>query len=431
MARSWHAGKEAAIQAADALVLLLTAAAADSVAVTYEWALALGSGVPVFALVDGAENEHPRLQLAHRYERAAFGDENHFWDHFVSDFKQQIVAERQAAPPAPSAAADIDKSVMPEAPGYWLVMRRGPLLNQLFRLEREVVNIGRDLANDIVIRDAQVSRYHVSLTLEGQDYCVDDLRQQQRHTRQRRADQRPRRPERRRHYRFGRCDCLDLRPGISGLERQLADDDCRIAGYDRARRHIAAHDAARAHHRARPNRHTFQNQRIHADKDILAYAYRRGPGVKRGFDSPLRRQRMKVAIGNHGIGADPNAIADADALIADQRAAGHAEVVADAQPGAGAARAEDDRVVGAERIAARGRAQVQALTNADRALPMPLNDGQAVTAPAAADRHAAQRPPGARQQQQRRRNSLPAFPGAWRAPGAATRAIAARRDFRQ
>ena len=38
-----------------------------------------------------------------------------------------------------------------------------------------MVNIGRDLANDIVIRDAQVSRYHVRLTLEGQDYCVDDL----------------------------------------------------------------------------------------------------------------------------------------------------------------------------------------------------------------------------------------------------------------
>ncbi len=172
---SWHAGKEAAIQAADALVLLLTAAATDSVAVTYEWSLAIGSGVPVFALVDGAENEHPRLQLAHRYERAYFADENHFWDHFVADFKQLAAASRQAAPPVASTATDIDRSVMPEEPGYWLVMRRGPLLNQLFRLEREVVNIGRDLANDIVIRDAQVSRYHLRLTLQGQEYTVEDL----------------------------------------------------------------------------------------------------------------------------------------------------------------------------------------------------------------------------------------------------------------
>ena len=66
-------------------------------------------------------------------------------------------------------------SVMPEAPGYWLVMRRGPLLNQLFRLERAVVNIGRDLANDIVIRDSQVSRYHTRLTLQDQDYYAEDL----------------------------------------------------------------------------------------------------------------------------------------------------------------------------------------------------------------------------------------------------------------
>lgn len=172
---SWHAGREAAIQAADALVLLLTAAAARSVAVTYEWSLALGSGIPVFALVDEAANEHARLQWVHRYERASFSDENHFWDHFVADFKQRAAAKRQIARPATDQAQEIDRSVMPQEPGYWLVMRRGPLLNQLFRLERAVVNIGRDLANDIVIRDSQVSRYHTRLTLQDQDYFAEDL----------------------------------------------------------------------------------------------------------------------------------------------------------------------------------------------------------------------------------------------------------------
>ena len=171
----WRADVEAAIKAADALVLLLTPAAAQSVAVTYEWSLALGSGIPVFALVHEGADEHPRLQLVHRYERAGFADENHFWDHFLAGFNQHASAERQIARPAPVPATKIDKSVMPEEPGYWLVMRRGPLLNQLFRLEREVVNIGRDLANDIVIRDAQVSRYHTRLTLQDQNYLVEDL----------------------------------------------------------------------------------------------------------------------------------------------------------------------------------------------------------------------------------------------------------------
>ena len=171
----WHAGMEAAILEADALVLLLTAAAAQSIEVTYEWSLALGGGVPVFALVDGDANAHQRLQSVHRYDRAAFGDENHFWDHFVADLKQHASSERQIIPEPADEPAEIDRSVLPEEPGYWLVMRRGPLLNQLFRLEREVVNIGRDLANDIVIRDPQVSRYHTRLTLRDQVYAIEDL----------------------------------------------------------------------------------------------------------------------------------------------------------------------------------------------------------------------------------------------------------------
>ena len=171
----WHPGKEAAILEADALVLLLTAAAAQSIEVTYEWSLALGSGIPVFALFNEPANAHPRLQSVHRYERAAFGDENHFWDHFVADLKQRASSERQLIPEPADEPAEIDRSVLPEEPGYWLVMRRGPLLNQLFRLEREVVNIGRDLANDIVIRDPQVSRYHARLTLRDQNYAVEDL----------------------------------------------------------------------------------------------------------------------------------------------------------------------------------------------------------------------------------------------------------------
>ena len=172
----WHEGVEAAILAADALVLLLTNAAAQSVDCDLRMVAGPGWRRPRLShVVDEEANAHPRLQWAHRYDRAAFGDENHFWDHFVADFKQHASAERRIVPEAADEAAEIDRSVMPEEPGYWLVMRRGPLLNQLFRLEREVVNIGRDLANDIVIRDPQVSRYHARLTLRDQVYAIEDL----------------------------------------------------------------------------------------------------------------------------------------------------------------------------------------------------------------------------------------------------------------
>ena len=174
----WHYEMDAAIQTADALFVLISVAAVNSPDVTYEWALALGAGRPVFAIVYEDAPEHPRLSAVTRYDSRAFSDENHFWDHVVGDFNQRMEpgkAERKPAVLAAYDAPEIDRSVMPTAPGYWIVMRRGPHPDQIFQLERAVVNIGRDLANDIAIRDGQVSRYHLRLTLHGQDYHLDDL----------------------------------------------------------------------------------------------------------------------------------------------------------------------------------------------------------------------------------------------------------------
>lgn len=176
--KRWRYEMEAAIGAADALIVLVTAAAGESPFVTFEWALALGAGLPVFAIIYEETTEHPRLATVLRYDAQAFSDENHFWDHFVGEFNQQIegaAAEKRTSAISGEAAPDIDKSVMPTEPGYWIVMRRGPLQNQVIRLEQAVVNIGRDLANDISIRDGQVSRYHMRLALQGQDYHLEDL----------------------------------------------------------------------------------------------------------------------------------------------------------------------------------------------------------------------------------------------------------------
>ncbi len=170
---SWRIEMDAAIGAADALVVIVTKDAARSPFITYEWALALGKGRPVFAIIVEEAGEHPRLSRVNRYDVHRFSDENQFWDHFLSDFKLQLARAALEQKPAATSAADalvLDKSVMPTEAGYWLVMRRGPLQNQMYRLERAVVNIGRDRANDIAIRDGQVSRYHLRLTLQGQDY---------------------------------------------------------------------------------------------------------------------------------------------------------------------------------------------------------------------------------------------------------------------
>ncbi len=58
---------------------------------------------------------------------------------------------------------------------YRLVMRQGPNPGQIFVLDRSEVTIGRDIANDIVINDAEVSRKHARLTLEADRYKIEDL----------------------------------------------------------------------------------------------------------------------------------------------------------------------------------------------------------------------------------------------------------------
>jgi len=58
---------------------------------------------------------------------------------------------------------------------YRLIVRQGPLPGQIFELNKEEVNIGRDISNDFVINDAEVSRKHARLTLEVDQYKIEDL----------------------------------------------------------------------------------------------------------------------------------------------------------------------------------------------------------------------------------------------------------------
>src|SRR5512136_1306654 len=58
---------------------------------------------------------------------------------------------------------------------YRLVMRQGPNPGQVYELDRTEVAIGRDIANDIVINDVEVSRKHARLTLEADRYKIEDL----------------------------------------------------------------------------------------------------------------------------------------------------------------------------------------------------------------------------------------------------------------
>jgi hypothetical protein len=61
------------------------------------------------------------------------------------------------------------------ATSYRLTVQRGPSVGKSYELVKDVVTMGRDMSNDIVINDAESSRHHSRLTKQGVTYVVEDL----------------------------------------------------------------------------------------------------------------------------------------------------------------------------------------------------------------------------------------------------------------
>lgn len=57
---------------------------------------------------------------------------------------------------------------------YQLVMRTGPTPGRIFPLDQDEIRIGRDITNDIVISDAEVSRHHSRLIVQGNSFVLED-----------------------------------------------------------------------------------------------------------------------------------------------------------------------------------------------------------------------------------------------------------------
>ncbi len=59
--------------------------------------------------------------------------------------------------------------------GFQLIMRSGPTPGKVFQLKGDEVFIGRDVGNDIVINDAEISRRHARLAIQAGGYILEDL----------------------------------------------------------------------------------------------------------------------------------------------------------------------------------------------------------------------------------------------------------------
>jgi pSer/pThr/pTyr-binding forkhead associated (FHA) protein len=58
---------------------------------------------------------------------------------------------------------------------FRLVVRRGPQPNQTYDITKDVTTLGRDITNDIVINDPEVSRHHLRIARTADGCSLEDL----------------------------------------------------------------------------------------------------------------------------------------------------------------------------------------------------------------------------------------------------------------
>jgi hypothetical protein len=58
---------------------------------------------------------------------------------------------------------------------FRLVVRSGPSAGKVYNIEKNEITIGRDLNNEIVISDPEISRRHSRIFIQGVNYVLEDL----------------------------------------------------------------------------------------------------------------------------------------------------------------------------------------------------------------------------------------------------------------
>ena len=61
---------------------------------------------------------------------------------------------------------------------YRLLVQVGPGVGNVYELTKDIITLGRDLRNDVVVNDAEVSRTHARLTQQADGWLVEDLMSQ-------------------------------------------------------------------------------------------------------------------------------------------------------------------------------------------------------------------------------------------------------------
>ena len=83
-------------------------------------------------------------------------------------------AQTQYAQPGQMSAPPVAQA--PALPQAWLTIRSPQTPQKVFPIEKAVVNIGRQLMNDIIVEDKRVSRYHAQIKYQADgQFTIFDL----------------------------------------------------------------------------------------------------------------------------------------------------------------------------------------------------------------------------------------------------------------
>ena len=58
---------------------------------------------------------------------------------------------------------------------YRLTIKLGPMPGKVYEIARDSVTLGRDVTNDVVVNDSEVSRRHTQITLQADGCLIEDL----------------------------------------------------------------------------------------------------------------------------------------------------------------------------------------------------------------------------------------------------------------
>lgn len=174
----WRLEIDDAIRNAFALIVVITPESKSSEYVTYEWAFGLGIGIRVIPLILKPTRLHPRLEFLQHIDFANFEPGQYAWELLIEGL-QRIQDEGGTMPTRTAPLPELGTTRM-NAPGMWLHVQRGPQPGQMWNLNQSMVTIGREITNDIVINDQQISRRHARFTRKVQgnfiSFTIEDLK---------------------------------------------------------------------------------------------------------------------------------------------------------------------------------------------------------------------------------------------------------------